>query len=189
MLSWVSGIYREYNETVSAKYQATDKRGSGQLISIRENGIRIAKRSDNLSNVHRHFMNVMAKSMLANIPRVIQPTIDELINTPLPNESTVDTEIRASLRMDAHINANSRFLLALLHTSHADIEVVKRGKLLMQSAADDGSDRAVQWLAAQPQEVQWETVQANASAASSATSATAPAGKKLAESAAPPPYK
>jgi hypothetical protein len=159
--------YRDYMRTCMSKYlRAINQSSTGNIhVSSTMAGPHITMmlrfRCITGITIYHHFTNVVAKSMLANVPRVIQPTIDELINTPLPNESAVDTEIRASLRMDAYINANSRFLLALLHVSHADIEVVKRGKLLMHSAADDGSDRATQWLAAQPQEVEWSQVSDN----------------------------
>jgi hypothetical protein len=97
------------------------------------------------TSVRDHFACIVARGM---VPWRAAIDIDELIDTFLPNESSADIEIRKSLRESAHTNSEQRYLLALLHVTHSNPEVISRGKLLMQSASSDGSVRATEWMRA-----------------------------------------
>lgn len=96
---------------------------------------------NNMESIHHHFMTVSI--MQHNEVPEGEPLIGELIDMILPDEETFETEIRADLRSKAHFDANARFLVAQLHLAHKD--AAETGKLLMVSAADDGSTRAADY--------------------------------------------
>ncbi len=195
--------YAGYNRGIMAKYMEvfeSDRRTKVKATSPPISAERIKSYLTRNLSIHRHFAQITARHMIRLSPTIITPiSVKTLIDQPLPGESTLDTEIRAQMRMDAHVNPNARFLLAALHMQHADPEVVKRGKLLMQSAVDAGSARAVEWLVSQPQEVEWvrdsiidvdTDKKASTSTMTPPVAATPPAAVRPAKASStkPPPY-